>query len=339
MKRLVLFAGYDKHGLVDDYVVFYLKALSSCADIIYVADCKMQENELEKISPFVLKAIATRHEEYDFGSYKRAFFYAKEKGLLQNYDELILCNDSVYGPFFNLCPNAQGGGLCIIENMESLKSDVWGLFKHEANENKGIDEHLQSYFVAMRKQVFLHQEFENFMNLIQKEKSKEDIIKKYEIGLSALFRKLNCTIASYLDSSIKASRQSESNVVGISAFAALKYHFPFLKINLFKPLQFSLKEMNAIFKLIAPYDENYIVNHLERTLSQDEKAHFFNPLSTFDYSFKDKVRLYSEYSQRSGKYHVILTCFDKKIFTLSLRSNRVHNFAFDEMKKLKKFEK
>lgn len=226
----------------------------------------------------------------------------------------------------------RGGGLCIIENMESLKSDVWGLFKHEANENKGIDEHLQSYFIAMRKQVFLHQEFSNFMNLIKKEKSKEYIIKKYEIGLSVLFRKLNCTIASYLDSSIKVSRHSESNVVGISAFVSLKHHFPFLKINLFKPLQFSLKEMNTIFKLIAPYDKNFILNHLERTLSQDEKEHFFNPLSTFNYSFKDKVQFYSEYSQRSGKYHIILTCFGKKIFTLSLKSNKIYNFAFDEIK-------
>lgn len=218
--------------------------------------------------------------------------------------------------------------------MESQNSDVWGLFKHEQNKDKNIDEHLQSYFIAMRKKVFLHKEFEKFITSVKKEKSKEDIIINYEVGLSVLFRKLNFSIASFLDSSIKASHHSESNVVGISAFDSLKHRFPFLKINLFKPRKLSLKEMNAIFKLISPYDKNYILKHLERTLSQDEREHFFNPLSTFTYSFKDKVQFYSQYSNRSGKYHILLYCFGKKVFTLSLPfvNKFTYNLPFDIIK-------
>lgn len=113
MKRLALFAGYDKEGIIDDYVIFYLQELSKNADIIYVADCQMQESQLDKIRPYTLKAIATRHEEYDFGSYKRAYFYAKENGILPHYDYIILCNDSVYGPLFNLFNSSAdtGGGI------------------------------------------------------------------------------------------------------------------------------------------------------------------------------------------------------------------------------------
>lgn len=99
MKRLVLFAGYDKMGVVDDYVLYYLAKLATLADIVYVADCEMSKKELAKLAPFTLKAIATRHGEYDFGSYKRGFLWAKESGILGDYDELFLCNDSVYGPF------------------------------------------------------------------------------------------------------------------------------------------------------------------------------------------------------------------------------------------------
>ena len=51
IKRLVIFAGYDKDNIIDDYVVYYIKELRKIADIIYVSDCNMLESELEKISP------------------------------------------------------------------------------------------------------------------------------------------------------------------------------------------------------------------------------------------------------------------------------------------------
>ena len=214
--------------------------------------------------------------------------------------------------------------------MESYNSDVWGLFKHE--KCKDTDEHLQSYFIAMTKKVFLHKEFEAFIASVKKEKSKEDIIKKYEVNLSVLFRKLGFSIASLLDSSIKTN--NEPNVVGSSAFAALKHHFPFLKINLFKAKKFSKNEMKRIFKLIEPYyDENYILKHLDRILTQDEKQGFFKQFSIFEYALKDKVRFYSQYSNRSGKYQIILFILNKKIFTLSLPAKKL--YAFDEFKNQK----
>ena len=100
MKRLAIFAGYDKYNIIDDYVLFYLKELKKISDIIYIADCEMPETELNKIKDYTIKAISEKHREYDFGSYKRGYIYAKENNILENYDYLILCNDSVYGPFF-----------------------------------------------------------------------------------------------------------------------------------------------------------------------------------------------------------------------------------------------
>ena len=123
MKRLALFAGYDKDGIIDDYVVYYLRELSKVADIIYVADCAMPKAELDKIYPYTIKAMAQYHGEYDFGSYKRAYLYAKKHKILDNYDCLILCNDSVYGPFVTtntLIDNSEimteGGGLPFLYN-------------------------------------------------------------------------------------------------------------------------------------------------------------------------------------------------------------------------------
>jgi hypothetical protein len=47
------------------------------------------------MSDYVDALIIGRHEEYDFGSYKRGYSYLREKGVLDKVDKLIFCNDSV----------------------------------------------------------------------------------------------------------------------------------------------------------------------------------------------------------------------------------------------------
>ena len=116
MNRLAIFAGYDKDGIIDDYVIYYIKELKKIADIIYVSDCDIIESELEKISPYCIHMINGRHREYDFGSYKRGYLYARDNNLLNNYHYLIFCNDSMYGPFFEFEP--------IFEEMEGLRFKI-----------------------------------------------------------------------------------------------------------------------------------------------------------------------------------------------------------------------
>ena len=48
--------------------------------------------------------MATRHSEYDFGSYKRAYNWAQENLDTAEYEFVYLVNDSVYGPLFDLNP-------------------------------------------------------------------------------------------------------------------------------------------------------------------------------------------------------------------------------------------
>ena len=38
MKRLCLFAGYDKNCIIRDYVIYYIKELSALSDVYYMAD-------------------------------------------------------------------------------------------------------------------------------------------------------------------------------------------------------------------------------------------------------------------------------------------------------------
>jgi hypothetical protein len=69
--RICLFAGYDPDGIVDDYVIDFIKELSKYSDVYYLMDNNVDKEELKKLSPYVKKAWAFRHGEYDFGSYSR----------------------------------------------------------------------------------------------------------------------------------------------------------------------------------------------------------------------------------------------------------------------------
>lgn len=177
MKRLVIFAHYDKDGLIDDYVIDYLKELKKFAqDIFFISDCKIDQEEFLKLDGIVFHSICQKHGEYDFGSYKRGIFAAKSE--LQNYDQLILTNDSCY-LLTTLTP--------VFEEMSSRNYvDFWGLIQS----TQRLPLHLQSYFIVFNKSVFLSDDFLTFFSAVKKEKSKIDIIRNYEVGLTQTL--LNC---------------------------------------------------------------------------------------------------------------------------------------------------
>ncbi len=71
VRRVCLFAGYDPQGVVDDYVVAYVRELARHADVYYLADGEMPDPELARLAEHTEGAWAEPHGEYDFGSYSR----------------------------------------------------------------------------------------------------------------------------------------------------------------------------------------------------------------------------------------------------------------------------
>ena len=148
MKRLCVFAHWDRDNIIDRYVIYYLKALREvCQTIIFVSDSDLDSKELSKLDGIADYKIAGRHGEYDFGSYKRGFSLIQNSGL--DFDELLWVNDSCYGPFYSL--------KSLFEKMEKEKCDFWGLTewnfcpvcKNGIYTLKVDNFHIQTYFINM----------------------------------------------------------------------------------------------------------------------------------------------------------------------------------------------
>lgn len=177
MKRLAIFAHYDKKNVIDNYVLFYVENLKKyCDTVLFLSLSDLPQEEQNKLDNVIL----VKHNEYDFGSYKRGFNYAIEKGLLEDIDELLFVNDSVY---------------CIDELSsifeKDFNADFWGVVENKYGFKKygkfcisKKQPHLQSWFVVFKRNVFESKEFRDFINSVKEEKSKNDVILNYELKLT-----------------------------------------------------------------------------------------------------------------------------------------------------------
>ena len=180
-KRLFLFAGYNKNGIVDDSLLLYVRAISKYGDIVLYIDSDCPKSELQKLKPYVLHAAAVRHGEYDFGSYKRCFLWARDKKILSNYDFVYLVNDSVFGPLINIRKT--------IHDIENINTDAAGIVMTTHKTHA----YMESWFVRLNPAIFSQDWFNEFMSSVTIQPSKARITIAYEHGLSKLISDNGCS--------------------------------------------------------------------------------------------------------------------------------------------------
>ena len=152
-KRLAFYVFWEKDGVVRNYVTYYLRELKKVAeDILVIANGGMNPEGISKLKESGLDVLQRENYGIDFGAWKAAFEYRGWEEVC-NYDQVILCNCSTYGPVF---PFQE-----MFDEMEKRPSDFWGISRHPAkqkilvpgNPDSSILEHLQSYFLVFNRNV------------------------------------------------------------------------------------------------------------------------------------------------------------------------------------------
>lgn len=238
MKRLAIFAFYNGKGLINDYVVTYLEYLKEVSDsIIFVADNEPNIKELSKIYPLVSHIESYHHGEYDFGSYKIGFNYAKEHYLLDDVDEIILCNDSCF------CVDSLKPAF---DKMDTKSCDFWSMTA--SNE---YELHLQSFFLVVKKNLFSSELFSNYLNNVKHLDNFLEIVKTYEIPLKKTFEQKGYKGNSF----IKASEKFNPTFFPIKC---MKAKMPLVKRKIFTESH-ACKEslLKVIFILLLTHRNAY----------------------------------------------------------------------------------
>ena len=173
--RTAVVASYFGGGTVPDALVYLLKGLRRVVDnIVYIADCKVFPQEVEKLRGLVAIAKFMRHGQYDFGSYRRGLEIARAEGLLDAAvaDELVMINDSNYGPVY---PFEES-----FAKMAAADCDFWGYTGYNAFGNV----HISSYFYLFRRRVVDSAVLDGFLSHVDGPIERDKVIIKFEFRLT-----------------------------------------------------------------------------------------------------------------------------------------------------------
>lgn len=275
VKRICLFAGFSPKQKIENYVIFYLKSLSDIADVYYCADNDLPEAEVAKISDVVKDVFTGKHSKYDFGSWGK-IIDSLGWDFIESYDELILANDSCFGPLFPLQP--------IFEKMESLDCDAWGVAK-----NKFI----MSFFLCIKRTAFSDAAFRSFfkeltpskdkMYFLQCEKRLSGILSAHKTAalldkknLRILYKQRKSEIKTALKQIIPFKmrlfmriRTNKIRLYDNEALLLPFLGFPFLKKNAFYAMNSAIPMVGLDFiKRFTNYDPNLISAVIEEYSSE-----------------------------------------------------------------------
>lgn len=265
-KTLCILAHFDRDGVVDDYVVSYLKALDEfgCETIFVSTAEKLDDESIRKITPFCSRYIIKRNVGYDFASWRTGLEAA---GDLSGYDRLIVANDSVYGPLQDLRK--------VFAEMDGRDVAFWGI-----TDSLKYGRHLQSYFLVYDKSVLQSRVFAEFWRKLPDYRHKYVVIIQGEVGLSRRLVAAGFDFAAYCPiETVQEVQQTDAGALAakfrdprISPThrgwrALMRAGCPFLKIQLLRdnPMQVpDIDDWETVLGDVSGYDLDLIRKHLAR---------------------------------------------------------------------------
>ena len=263
---LCVFAHFDRDGVIDDYVVNYLRALDrlGCETVIVSTVENLGDENIQKTIPFCSRFIVKQNIGYDFASWRTAL---EAVGDLSGYDRLIVANDSVYGPLQDLGE--------MFDEMEGRDVDFWGI-----TDSLKYGRHLQSYFVVYGKSVLRSAVFSGFWRKLPDYRHKYVVIIQGEIGLSRRLAAAGFDFAAYRPVEAVQEGQRVEAVTLAEKFrdprtspthrgwrALMRAGCPFMKIQLLRdnPMRVpDLDDWETVLGEVSGYDLSLIRNHLAR---------------------------------------------------------------------------
>jgi lipopolysaccharide biosynthesis protein len=172
IRRLALYAHHDHAAVVRPFVLHHLRKLrEDCDDVVFVSTAPLPPAEVARVEPYARDVLLKENVGYDFGMWQAAL----RRHDVAAYDELVLSNSSTFGPVWSMRR--------IFAEMSARECDVWGM-----SDNVDIAWHLQSYFLVFKRSAFSAPIFSAFWDSVLPYRSKRQVIRSYEVGLSALFQ-------------------------------------------------------------------------------------------------------------------------------------------------------
>lgn len=275
MKRLCIYLIYDKQNIVDKYIGYMLKELKSCSNHLAVV-CNLPEiaQGIENVEPYADEIFYRENIGLDAGGFKDALikFIGWEK--VSEFDEVVLVNDSLFGPFCSMRN--------IFAEMEKRPVDFWGLAGHGEYKKEGEEpfpEHIQSYFIAIRAKMLQSELFHHYWEALPYYESYQNVVWKHEMQFTSYFAKVGYKYGFFADVEGNNSLNPANNYRQyrmIPDELIKKRNFPFLKKQQMAEERLEEQTQEGVYQAIeyidreTDYDVDMIWSNIIRTLNMTD---------------------------------------------------------------------
>ena len=199
--RCFIFLFYDPDGRVDDCVLTLLDACRAEGRyLLAVCNGPVRPDEYIRLKEHTDEVLFRLNFGFDIGGYREALFHLGWNRLSE-FDEVIMLNYTFFGPF----PSFRD----MFEKMDGRDLDFWGITKHHRMPEDPyghlipygyMPEHLNSYFIAVRRSLFSGQAYQDFMMNLKNPRSRMESVLHYEIIFTKHFADLGYKWDTYTDS-------------------------------------------------------------------------------------------------------------------------------------------
>lgn len=176
-RRLLIYVVYDRRGDVEEYIPHALRALRAHSTTVFaVVNGLLTEEGRSRLDPVADRIMVRENRGFDIWGYKEALDEVGEA--IADYDEVILANDTWFGPIQPFGP--------VFERMDKRPLHFWGMTDHVRVEPHPFTQsgylpyHLQSYWLAVRRDMFLSREWADYWRDLPEMNSYSDAVVKHE---------------------------------------------------------------------------------------------------------------------------------------------------------------
>lgn len=278
--NLCIFAHFDRDAQVAPHVLHYLAEIKA-ADfvIVFVTPCELNANERNKLAPYVEEIVCRDNEGMDFGSWFDGYrlYGDRAHGKL-----LLLCNDSVIGPLWNL--------KTVLSKLLSVPADFYGMVASLEHRK-----HLQSWFLLMTPSVHQSETFKSFMSQDPQDLTKHEVIKKFELKFTSVLEEAGFRCAALYDPSVfPITPHIEFNPTHyIWKRLIRRYRVPFLKIELIRDNPVRISDLGSLPSVLSdapPVLVNYAMGLHAKRKEKQPPRNFHQFKANLDDRFASKGR-------------------------------------------------
>ena len=261
MKRIGIFLLYDTKGRVYEYVEYLLQQIQPCLEeLVIVSNGFLLEESRNTLRKYSSKILERPNVGFDAAGWRDAMLDYCGMDYIRDFDELVLFNDSFFGPFYPF--------QIIFDEMDSRDIDYWGITSHGAAPSGGNcpygdrPRYIQTYFMCFRNRMLQAPSFETYWRELPDYASFSDLVEKHGCVITQHFADLGFRWDVYCDTRDLESKEIKKNYsyhMFDSYFMVSQKKLPLLKRKTFimeKSISLRYGMTDSLHKALQYVEEN-----------------------------------------------------------------------------------